>query len=145
MSEENTVPVKCKSCCKPVGQGDSFRWNDYLDVLCRSCYNEIRSAAITFLSAQASIGCDPVVSHTVLNDMVNHPAHYKTGGIETIDFIRAKLGKQEFEAYCIGNVFKYLTRYRHKNGIEDLKKGQWYLNKAIESMQILEDVLDARD
>ena len=67
------------------------------------------------------------------SDVVNHPEHYKTGGIETIDFIEAKLGKDGFEAYCVGNVFKYLTRYKHKNGTEDLKKAAWYLNRVIET------------
>ena len=63
-------------------------------------------------------------------DPVNHPAHYKIGGIETIDFIEAKgLG------YHIGNVVKYITRAGHKgttNGLEDLKKARWYLDRAIE-------------
>ena len=61
-------------------------------------------------------------------DMVNHPPHYKAGGIETIDFIEAKaLG------YHLGNVVKYITRADHKgNKLEDLKKAQWYLNRAIE-------------
>jgi len=61
-------------------------------------------------------------------DMVNHPPHYKAGGIETIDFIEAKeLG------YNLGNVVKYITRADHKgNKLEDLKKAQWYLNRAIE-------------
>ena len=58
-------------------------------------------------------------------DMVNHPAHYKTGGIETIDFIEAKS-----LSYNLGNVVKYLTRADHKgNKLEDLKKAQWYLNQ----------------
>jgi len=64
------------------------------------------------------------------SDPVNHPAHYKIGGIETIDFIEAKgLG------YHIGNVVKYITRAGHKgttNGLEDLKKARWYLDRAIE-------------
>ena len=60
-------------------------------------------------------------------DNVNHPEHYKTGGIETIDFIEAKdLG------YHLGNVIKYITRAEHKgNRKEDLLKAQWYLNRAI--------------
>ena len=60
-------------------------------------------------------------------DNVNHPSHYKTGGIETIDFIEAKdLG------YHLGNVIKYVTRADHKgNKKEDLLKAQWYLNRAI--------------
>jgi len=62
-------------------------------------------------------------------DAVNHPAHYKVGGIETIDFIEAKnLG------YNLGNVVKYITRADHKgNKLEDLRKAQWYLTRAIES------------
>ena len=64
-------------------------------------------------------------------DAVNHPAHYKVGGIETIDFIEAKkLG------YNLGNVVKYLTRADHKgNKLEDLRKAQWYLTREINSLK----------
>jgi hypothetical protein len=64
-------------------------------------------------------------------DRVN-PDHYKVGGIETIDYMQAKMGKEQFEGYLLGNVIKYTSRFQHKNGIEDLKKAQWYLNKLIE-------------
>tara|TARA_R100001460_G_scaffold35908_1_gene69008 strand:- start:890 stop:1138 length:249 start_codon:yes stop_codon:yes gene_type:complete len=64
-------------------------------------------------------------------DMVNSPAHYNKAGIETIDALQAML-VDGFDYYLQGNVFKYLWRYRYKNGIEDLKKAQWYLNKLIE-------------
>ena len=61
------------------------------------------------------------------HDNVNHPSHYKVGGIETIDFIEAKS-----LSYNLGNVIKYLTRADHKgNKLEDLKKAQWYLNREI--------------
>lgn len=60
-------------------------------------------------------------------DPVNHPAHYKVGGIETIDFIEAKKLN-----YNIGNVVKYLTRADHKgNRLQDLRKAQWYLEREI--------------
>ena len=64
-------------------------------------------------------------------DAVNHPAHYKVGGIETIDFIEAKkLG------YNLGNVVKYITRADHKdNKLEDLRKAQWYLTREINSLK----------
>jgi hypothetical protein len=70
-------------------------------------------------------------SNVSVKDNVNHPEHYKTGGIETIDFIEAKsLG------YHLGNVVKYITRADHKgNRLEDLKKAQWYLNRAISNME----------
>ena len=66
-----------------------------------------------------------------LFDPVNHPAHYKVGGIETIDFIEAKKLN-----YNIGNVVKYLTRADHKgNKLEDLRKAQWYLTREINAMK----------
>jgi len=55
------------------------------------------------------------------------PAHYRQGDIEVIDFIV----DQDFN-YCEGNVIKYLSRWRIKNGLEDLKKARWYINKLIE-------------
>ena len=65
-----------------------------------------------------------------LGDAVNHPAHYKIGGIETIDFIEAKkLG------YNLGNVVKYLTRADHKgNRKQDLEKAKWYLERELSTM-----------
>ena len=60
-------------------------------------------------------------------DEVNSPAHYKIGGIETIDFIEAKTLN-----YHLGNVVKYVTRASHKgNYIQDLEKAKWYLEREI--------------
>lgn len=67
-------------------------------------------------------------------DMVNHPEHYNQSGIECITVISASLG-DGFSAYCKGNIMKYLWRYQHKNGLEDLKKAQWYLNKMIDFLE----------
>ena len=64
-------------------------------------------------------------------DMVNSPPHYNQEGIECIDAIHACTG-EGFNTYLQGNILKYLWRYRYKNGIEDLKKAQWYLIKLIE-------------
>lgn len=68
-----------------------------------------------------------------LQDAVNHPEHYTTGGIECIDAIRASLGNEDFASYCKGNVMKYIWRYRLKAGVEDLKKARVYLNWMIEA------------
>jgi hypothetical protein len=66
-----------------------------------------------------------------LDDMVNSPPHYTTGGIETIDFIEAK----ELN-YHLGNVVKYITRSGHKGDkLKDLEKAQWYLNRAIDNLK----------
>lgn len=67
------------------------------------------------------------------NDKVNNPAHYTAGGIETLDYIKAKV--KDYPSYAVGNILKYVSRYEHKNGIEDLKKAQFYLNDLIEWME----------
>ena len=64
-------------------------------------------------------------------DMVNSPPHYNQAGVECIDAIRAATD-EGYEYYLQGNIIKYLWRYRYKNGVEDLKKAQWYLTKLIE-------------
>lgn len=66
-----------------------------------------------------------------IDEKVNHPSHY-LGNVEVIDYIEDKLSFDQFEGYLVGNVIKYLSRYQKKNGLEDLKKGRWYLNKLIE-------------
>ena len=64
-------------------------------------------------------------------DNVNHPPHYKAGGIETIDFIEAKSLN-----YNLGNVIKYITRADLKgNKLEDLQKAQWYLNREVQTIR----------
>ena len=66
-----------------------------------------------------------------MNDMVNHPPHYNTGGIEAIDYIEAK--KLNFH---LGNAVKYISRAEHKGTYtQDLKKAIWYLNRAIEAKE----------
>lgn len=64
-------------------------------------------------------------------DNVNNPPHYNKAGIECINAIRAATD-DGFEYYLQGNIMKYLWRYKYKNGLEDLHKAQWYLNKLIE-------------
>lgn len=60
-------------------------------------------------------------------EAVNHPSHYNAGKIEVIEAITDwGLG------FCDGNVVKYVARFRHKNGVEDLKKAAWYLNRLIQ-------------
>jgi len=66
-----------------------------------------------------------------LSKLVNHPDHYTNSSIETIDMIES-ITAEGFHYYLEGNILKYLARYRHKNGIQDLQKALWYLNKLIE-------------
>lgn len=69
-------------------------------------------------------------------DVINHPSHYTKGRIECIDAIdSATAGKSGIEAVCVANVIKYLWRYEEKNGLEDVKKANWYLNKLISELE----------
>jgi len=70
-----------------------------------------------------------------MHDPVNSPSHYAQGGIETIEAIEASMSDQAFKGFLKGNCQKYLWRYEHKNGKEDLLKCQWYLNKLIGVME----------
>ena len=62
--------------------------------------------------------------------MVDHPPHYNQAGVECIEAIMAATD-DGFEHYLQGNIMKYIWRYRYKNGVEDLKKARWYLDKLI--------------
>lgn len=70
-------------------------------------------------------------------DLVNHPAHYiSETGLETIDVIEAfTFDLKGLEAVCTANIIKYICRWKHKNGLQDLEKAQWYLNKLINYVQ----------
>ena len=90
------------------------RWKDFEDI------EDICIQPITY----------PVkTSKTV--DPVNNPAHYGTGRIECIEYIKDFLTTEEYIGYLRGNVAKYLHRWRYKNGLEDLKKAEVYLGWLI--------------
>lgn len=65
-------------------------------------------------------------------DKIDHPKHYTYGKYECSDVQREMVTKDSYVDHCILTVIKYVWRWRHKNGLEDLKKARWYLNKAIE-------------
>ena len=67
----------------------------------------------------------------VCPDNVNHPNHY-TGKYECVDVMIETQGIEATKNFCICNAFKYLWRHDKKNGVEDVKKAAWYLNKFIE-------------
>lgn len=67
-----------------------------------------------------------------VHDAVNHPTHYTQGGIECIDALdAATAGLTGIEAVCTANAIKYLWRWKHKNGVEDLRKAVWYIERLI--------------
>ncbi|EAC4290209.1 DUF3310 domain-containing protein [Listeria monocytogenes] len=76
---------------------------------------------------------DYLIKFKDASDNVNNPAHYTSGGIETLDYIKAKVS--DYPSYAVGNILKYVSRYEHKNGIEDLKKARFYLNDLIKELE----------
>jgi hypothetical protein len=69
-----------------------------------------------------------------MNEKIN-PEHYTQGGIEVIDFIESKMTKENYEGFLLGNVLKYVSRYKYKNGVEDLAKADWYLDRLISLLE----------
>lgn len=71
-------------------------------------------------------------SQAKTQDNVEHPVHYTGTSIECIDAMTETQGEEAVKNFCICNAFKYLWRHDKKNGVEDVKKALWYLNKFIE-------------
>jgi hypothetical protein len=69
---------------------------------------------------------------------VDHPKHYTAGKYEVIDIITSIVNSMELkpvEGYFLGNIIKYISRYKHKNGTEDLQKARWYLDRLIKESE----------
>lgn len=80
------------------------------------------------------------VYNSTTEDAVNHPQHYiSETGLETIDVIEAfTFDLKGIEAVCTGNILKYICRWKNKNGLQDLKKAQWYLERLIKHVETIE-------
>ena len=82
------------------------------------------------------MGFDGTVMELEYNDNINHPAHYTQGKYEAIDIILdAVKDLPPREAVCVNNILKYILRYHYKNGLQDIKKCRWYVDKLVEIME----------
>ena len=68
-------------------------------------------------------------------DPVNKPDHYTFGGIEAIEGVEASMSQEAFHGWLKGNILTYVWRYERKNGLEDLLKARWNLDRLIESIE----------
>ena len=119
------VIYKMKHKLKPVKVARSFK--DLPKLL-----NKPKVIAPKEVAKEWDVHTEEVIETKGKPDMVNHPMHYKVGGIETIDFIEAK----KFD-YNLGNAVKYISRADHKGDrVQDLKKALWYVERAIMSLHI---------
>ena len=90
-----------------------------------------------FVGKEFSTGCTyRIPIDAPQPDLVNSPPHYRQGGIECIDAIRAALTEEEFRGFCKGNVIKYAWRERHKGGDADLSKAGDYLDYIKQTKEV---------
>lgn len=68
----------------------------------------------------------------MMGDVINKPSHYHEGHVDVIGFAKMQLPPDQLIGFCRINILKYITRYDKKNGIEDLKKAEFYIKKLIE-------------
>ena len=107
-------------------------FDEMSDDMLNKCYNWYKK-----LDSSACENVEDDCCNKELNsDMVDHPSHYNQGGIECIDCIKSAIvGKVGIEAFCAGNAIKYLFRYEEKNGVEDVKKARWYIDRLIKELE----------
>lgn len=93
---------------------------------CRSCLDEVNLC----FEENTLIYYMNWIPLKVQEDDINHPAHYHRGGIECIDYLKAKLTTEEFIGYLKGNCMKYLSRMGHKDAaVKEAGKAAWYANR----------------
>lgn len=107
----------------------------YDDTECSGCKNHMRRDALEYDTAPIKwtplVDMD-VVEEDPVNDPVNHPEHYTSGGIECIDAIKASMTPIEYAGFLKGQILKYVWRYRLKGKpVQDLKKANFYLDRLI--------------
>lgn len=111
--EDSGKKPSCQNCGASLGTNG---YDGYCDVACKSDYTGVREEYLLGQSA----------------DAVNSPQHYTQGRVEVIDIIEdAVEGATPFEAVCQANILKYTLRYRAKNGVTDLLKAKWYLERLV--------------
>ena len=123
-SEENSTD-KGKGCAELLYSSDDVNEDERDEILLKSAKEFLEMCRKT----GALIG-----EGTIAEDKIKSPNHYKLEGLncETIDVVKARLGKEGFKAFCVGNVLKYVLRAEKKNGLEDYKKSRQYLDWIIE-------------
>lgn len=80
-------------------------------------------------------GVAPDVEVYFESDLIDNQIHYTVNGIQPIQIMKANMTKEEYRGFLEGNILKYPLRYKHKNGLEDLKKAKTYLSWLIEDIE----------
>lgn len=120
----------CFKCNKELETNEVFIINKHR--YCREHYIELNRVVDNIKNIPATIVTN---KPTVSFDTVEHPSHYQIGNLEVIDVIRESMSKEKFIGYLEGNIKKYIFRWEHKNGIEDLKKARKYTDFLIKELE----------
>ena len=123
------------SCCLLDKFSDACNFNRWSDDKLAIAYDHVYKNSEARLDG-SHLKDEEVKMDEIIPDMVNHPQHYTQGGIECIDALKAAtVGKRGIEAVCVANVIKYLWRYEEKNGIEDVRKAKWYIERLLKELE----------
>lgn len=118
---------KCENC-KHYNGFKSESYCRYFHLFNGECLNYISRKSEEQLKQDSTDNC----SFNLGNEVINHPKHYEgNSSIECIDNMCLIFGATETYNYCLINAYKYMSRYKFKNGLEDLQKARWYLDHAI--------------
>lgn len=119
-----TPPLPCMAFgCLQEGTRHTGNWHVGEGIYCEEHYQELVG---TLAKQEDSASVDQAPK-----DTINGPPHYTVGGLQPIEYMKMKMTKEQYEGFLLGNVIKYVNRYPYKNGLEDLKKAQYYLNALI--------------
>lgn len=129
------IPAKCETCDGIPEEYTGTQDESNIAEVAEKVREEVSKVARDSIEKIKLSQAVDEMMELVPDDSINHPAHYVAGGIEVTDYIQAKLTYEQFEGFCIGVIIQYVSRYRMKGGIEDLKKAQWYLDRIIGVME----------
>lgn len=111
-----------------------------IDDAMAECHNDLADKErIEYEAKWENESLEDIIARQDEEDVVNHPSHYASGGIECIDAIKESMSEIAFKGYLKGNIQKYLWRYEMKGKpAEDLQKAQWYLARLL-NVVVFED------
>ena len=124
---QETIPLEVSVDLRKVAKEIVSECKEHYPNRCKGCFYSDLMGLCCFKDRPTTWGLE-IADKGTQSDMVNKPSHYIKGNMECIDFIRAIVSDlTPYEAYCLGNVVKYLWRFKDKNGVIDLDKAVRYI------------------
>lgn len=128
--DKQRLCADCPLKCGETTQDSSSEWS--FDEMDEALIDDLYESLMSLEKPKP----DPAADVNKENDPVNNPEHYTFGGIETVDYLRAKLTKEEFVGWCRGNALKYLSRAGHKDEeLQEYRKAAKYIEWIIDAMK----------